>query len=163
MIAKIRLFRGNRNLSHKHLSACVSFNDKCANKISSCQRVVFKKNTTTQKTHTVANCLIREVLQKAPCFLLHDPHLLCARWKLVKFLLNRVKEARASWQQQQTPLINVKMPAFIERIILLYPPFHVGFGRVIQESFNLRPGSLVLRRAVGIAWRETEGAALSLQ
>lgn len=160
MIEKLWLFRGNKNLFHKHLSACVSFNDECAKKISSYWRVVFK-NTHTH-THTVANYLMHEVLQKAHCFLLHDPRPLCTCWKLVKFLLNCVKGARAFWQQH-TPLINVKMHAFIGRIIPLYPPFHVGLGRVIQESFNLQPGSLVLKRAMGIAWRETEGAALSLQ
>lgn len=156
MIGKIRLFRG----FHKHLSACVSFNDKCAKKISSCWRVVLK-NTQTH-THTLLQITRYMRYSKKHRFLLHDPHPLCACWKLLKFLLNRVKEARAFWQQQ-TPLINVKMHAFIARIILLYPPFHVGFGRVIQESFNLQPGSLVLRPAMAIAWRETEGAALSSQ
>lgn len=54
------------------------------------------------------------------------------------------KKARALGQTQ-TALINVKMHAFIEGIILLCPPFHVGSGRVIQGSFNLKPGFLVLR------------------
>lgn len=159
MIVRMGLLRGSKKfVSQTPLWECVFQWQTRKENLILLENCVFLKKALW---NTNANYLGHEV-QKSHCFIPHYPHLLCTCWKLVKFLLKRVKKARAFWQTQ-TPLINVKMHAFIERIILLYAPFHVGLGRVIQESFNLKPGFLILRRAVSITWRETEGAALSSQ
>lgn len=63
--------------------------------------------------------------------------------KAGKFLQNGLKKAQVL-PQTETPLINVKVHA-LYRANNSILSFHVGSVQVMHESFNLKPGFLVLR------------------